>query len=202
MDNKSVCVWRTNLLINCLLLLVNGVIGIHSCIAQTVFFDDSEFAFVVSRFEDKGVYLSYDPSVLDKEKITGNYDLDDPVGSFEKILTQSLYAIKKVSEQEYAIVPLEKIELCGYVIDDRGDPIPYAHIVGRQQQVAVSDDNGYFKFQPQAALNDVLEISCIGFTEEKISAARLIGECPQIEMVPRQLNLGAITVKEYLTPWN
>ncbi|NMM49599.1 TonB-dependent receptor [Marinigracilibium pacificum] len=94
--------------------------------------------------------------------------------------------------------PYDKVNVCGYLIDEHGRAVSNATVSVNSSQSAIQSDNqGYFI--NRVRYGEYLEISHIGFATRKILASELLGtSCPNVKLSEKIKELPEVVLSDFL----
>ncbi|QCK16931.1 TonB-dependent receptor [Mangrovivirga cuniculi] len=149
------------------------------------------------------VRFSYIDSVITDKTIEPiSYEgqrLQDIIWRLERVLTLNFI---RVNENNIVIRPFadeDKVEVCGYLKDDLGEPVYNAFLkIKGQKKSTQSDKRGYFEFN-EVHFGGEISIQHLGFAKTELSVKNIYqNECPEINLDDQVNKLPELVYSDFL----
>lgn len=148
--------------------------------------------------------INYNPDLLQDYRVAPPLQ-GDLLNQLEKLLADTPLAYRQVGTVILIYLPEKtNFQLCGYVLDERGNPLPYVNVFLRDAKVGtVTDAEGFFELDGQTYKNDQLQLSYLGYQTQKITVQTLTSDnCPSFLLdANAAFGLSEVVITDYQHWW-
>ena len=148
--------------------------------------------------------INYNPDLLKAYRVNASPQ-GDLMDQLEQLLADTPLAYRQVGTIILIYLPEKtNFQLCGYVLDEQGKPLPYVNVFLRDAEIgAATDDRGFFELDCQTYKNDQLQISYLGYKTQKVPVQTMISEnCPSFLLdADAAFGLSEVVITDYQHWW-
>ncbi len=164
-------------------------------------FKDLQFTAVLAKLEEiYKVKFSYNSEWFENYKINYTSQKETIEEVLETLQNQIHFSYKKIDERYFVLKQLTKINICGYVKEEKVNKFIYGVNIYNTSKTKKTGSNihGYFKLN-DVGLNDTISISSLGFKTQKIPVRTIYRKCIKVSLKEAHQQLNEVVVKEYLS---
>lgn len=158
---------------------------------------------------DYGLLFSYEEAIVASKSVSVDIRTNSIDDLLQALLKNTALDYQKIDERYIVLLPkgesaspLKIYHFCGYTIDSlTGNALAFANAYLLNAQMGMgTDDNGYFSFYSEAAPDDTLILSYVGYKERRFAVRDYVQQgCPKTELPFEDYGGDLVVVTDYLT---